>query len=322
MVKTYNEFEVNENWRKIKYFLRIPGAILDVLLSKVLNYVPILNLKYDELCAKFDSNRSIPHLSEIEEDIKKISLSDIKSTKMKMSLIKSGLLKSWNIYYVKTFGESKGTSYNNNRDFIYLSKDELKKGDHVMKDRFNDHFFFDKDNIDKYGKDLPEVFVLVTHPTIEHDELKHDRKSSRLKKEHYKYSKLLDGAIKDSNLPRSWRTSDKPSMFSTYHEYGKTEFLLHGLIKRGYIDLVQKYLNNCDSDEDRIKLVNMFISDGKETKHRDYDTKMSFDLTKSDEMRSILVKWLSKKSKVEYMKKNKMDLTMKALRKINDDDIK
>lgn len=319
MIKKYNEFEVNENWRKIKYFLRIPGAILDVLLSKVLNYVPMLNLKYDEISAKFDSNHSIPHPKKIEEDIKKISLSDIKSTKMRMSLIKSGLLNSWNIYYVKTFGESKGTSYNNNRDCIYLSKDELKKGDRVIKDRVNDHFFLDKDI--KYKKeDLPEVFVLVTHPTIEHDELKNDRKSTKLKKEHDKYSKLLDDAIKDSKIQKNY--GGNPSMFSTYHVYGETVFLLHELIKRDHVDLVEKYLDNCDSDEDRVKLVNMFISNGEYvSKYRDYETHMSFDLTRSDEMKNLLIKWLSKENKLEYIKKNKMNLTIDALRKINDEDI-
>jgi len=46
-MKYIKPYEVhNESWRKTKAYLRIPAIVVDIALSKLLNYVPRLNSLY------------------------------------------------------------------------------------------------------------------------------------------------------------------------------------------------------------------------------------------------------------------------------------
>ena len=48
----------NESWRKTKAYLRVPALVVDIALSKLLNYVPKLNFLYKSMAAKIDSGTS------------------------------------------------------------------------------------------------------------------------------------------------------------------------------------------------------------------------------------------------------------------------
>ena len=51
--------EMNESWRQVKGWLNIPRILFERILSKLIKFVPLLSLKYDELAAKIDFNKSL-----------------------------------------------------------------------------------------------------------------------------------------------------------------------------------------------------------------------------------------------------------------------
>lgn len=97
-IKTY------ESWRQVKYYFRVPLIILEKILSKLINYVPFLQLRYDELAAKIDFSTSLTPYR-MKDDINEISLDDIKTDALRKSLKATGIFSNWHIYYssVKTY---------------------------------------------------------------------------------------------------------------------------------------------------------------------------------------------------------------------------
>ena len=148
----------NESWRQAKAYLRIPALIIDTALSKILNYIPKLNFLYNSMAAKIDTGTSFNsgYGTKIDSDIQEIKLSDIKDEKVKKSLILSGLLKNWKIYKLDR------KSYDGKIP-IYLSKDELKKGDAVHGERLSTN----EDNV--------EFYVVAAKHTDEHEEMGKER---------------------------------------------------------------------------------------------------------------------------------------------------
>ena len=58
-MKYIKSYEVhNESWRKTKAYLQIPALVVDIALSKLLNYVPKLNSLYKSMAAKIDTGTS------------------------------------------------------------------------------------------------------------------------------------------------------------------------------------------------------------------------------------------------------------------------
>ena len=79
-IKNYKEFnELNESWRQVKSWLKLPQLLLEMLLHKLINFVPRLGLRYDELSAKIDLGHSNTIGYILEEEPVKLTLNDIKN---------------------------------------------------------------------------------------------------------------------------------------------------------------------------------------------------------------------------------------------------
>jgi len=145
----------NESWRQVKTYLKLPSLLIDICLSKLLDYIPKINYLYDSMAAKIDTGTSFNSGpgSLIGSDLDKIELSDINDLKLKKSLVLSGLLKSWNIYRCKT---------NSGESMIYLSKDILNKGDRIHGSRLS------------IRNDV-EFYVVVAKHTDQHDKMADER---------------------------------------------------------------------------------------------------------------------------------------------------
>lgn len=215
----------NESWRQAKAYLRIPALIIDTALSKVLNYIPKLNFLYNSMAAKIDTGTSFNsgYGTKIDSDIQEITLSDIKDEKVKKSLILSGLLKNWKVYRIDR------KSYDGKTP-IYLSKDELKKGDAVHGERLST----DEDNV--------EFYVVAAKHTSEHEEMGKERS------ERYNTKKYNDYKAKVNKAIKTGRFMGRTSM-------GDFSPLLHNLIKEGYLDLIKKCLDNQKDPEKKRQMI-------------------------------------------------------------------
>ena len=172
-MKYIKPYEVhNESWRKTKAYLRIPAIVVDIALSKLLNYVPKLNSLYKSMAAKIDTGTSFNSGTgtEINCAIEEIKLDDIKDEKIRKSLKLSGLFSEWHIYKL-------GRVSHDGKTPIYLSKDILQEGDAVHGQRIS---------VDT----TTEFYVVAAKHTEEHEEMSRERRSSYEKKEYNRYKKI------------------------------------------------------------------------------------------------------------------------------------
>jgi hypothetical protein len=309
-IKKYNEFvnenrinneELNESWRKVKPWLRLPVLLLDLLLGKILNYIPRLNLRYDELAAKIDLGKGLSH-NTIPEDsqMKKLTIDDIKNEKMKKSLMLSGIFKSWNIYYMRTIDPEKKSNRNGsdtNRDVIYITKDELSPGDQFTGERISE-FEFKKeyDNLNKkslkklgiefneFYKIMPQMFILAAKITEEHDEMEKERKLSYKNKIQKELEKLVNKTIKEEKF-----TSRSKSISGHWDNSP----VFYKVVKEDRVDLAEKLIDAAKKEGEAEEMVDLLIDydcwfvDKKYKGNPQY--KSPIDYVKSEEMRKLIM---------------------------------
>jgi hypothetical protein len=223
----------NESWRQTKAYLKIPALIVDTALSKILNYIPKLNFLYNSMAAKIDTGTSFNsgHGQKIDVNIQEITLSDIKDNKVKKSLMLSGLLKNWKVYRLDRVSHD-------GKSPIYLSKEDLKKGDFVHGQRLST----DEKNV--------EFYVVAAKHTEEHKEMSKERNERYKNKKYKEYNDKVNKAIKIGR-------------FMGRSSGGDLSPLFHNLIKEGFLDLVKKCLDNQkDSEKKRQMIVFTYNSDG------------------------------------------------------------
>ena len=262
-MKYIKSYEVhNESWRKTKAYLQIPALIVDIALSKLLNYVPKLNSLYKSMAAKIDTGTSFnsgggtPLTGSFEE----IKLEDIKDEKIRKSLKLSGLFSEWHIY-------KSGRLSHDGKTPIYLSKDVIEEGDRVHGQRLS-------------SDAETEFYIVAAKHTEEHEEMGRERRSSYEKKEYNRYKKMTDKSIKEG-------------YFFNRTSMGDFTPLFHSLVKKNYLDLVKKCLEKATTIDDqdssiRTLIVRRFNSDG--DRSTGYGSKNALELSNSSpEMRELLV---------------------------------
>ncbi len=156
-IKTYKEFSVNEELtRDQRTYLLLPWALISKAGQKLFDIYPFLNLRWSEMKkttkdSKFDSIFGGGSNSKIEDNLTKINKSDLpKSLKWGM------LLRSWNIYLTDKKTSSEG------RPVIYISKEELSKGDTCIFDRLNDRDVYpEKDKSLRQGEKIEEPVIIM-----------------------------------------------------------------------------------------------------------------------------------------------------------------
>lgn len=282
-MKYIKPYEVhNESWRKTKAYLTAPTLVADIILSKLLNYVPKLNFLYKSMAAKIDTGTSFNSGAgtEINCPIKEIKLEDIKDEKIRKSLKLSGLFGEWYIYKLDRLSHDGKTP-------IYISKDILQEGDAVHGQRLPDINNYKKNWNGVASDTTTEFYVVAAKHTEEHEEMSRERRSSFEKKEAINMSKMVESAIKDNYF---------------FHRTSGSDFtpLFHTLVKKNYFDLVKKCLKNTDSV--RTLIVRRFNSDGDVSNSTFFSHgKNALDLTSfSTEMRDLLISSLH-----EEWRKNK-----------------
>jgi hypothetical protein len=256
-MKYIKPYEVhNESWRKTKAYLTIPALIVDIALSKLLNYVPKLNSLYKSMAAKIDTGTSFnsgsgtPLIGSFEE----IKLEDIKDEKIRRSLKLSGLFSEWHIYKSDRLSHDGKTP-------IYVSKDVIKQDDRVHGQRLS-------------SDTSTEFYIVAAKHTEEHEEMSRERRSSYDKKEYNRYKSMVTKAV------------DKGYFFNRT-SMGDFTPLFHSIVKKNYLDLVRKCLQNTGMPV-RTLIVRRFNSDG--DRSNSHGSKNALELCGSlPEMRELLL---------------------------------
>ena len=282
--ETNNIENVNESWRQIKGYLKIPQILLEILLQKLINFVPRIGLKYDELSANIDFDKSLS-TDTIKDDIQKLTIDDIKNDNLRITLKATGIFDEWNVYYMNRQYQ--------NRDAIYITKDELKKGDKYHGERISDHDIDDKYSSKKQRryfkekgvKDIselePQFYVVAALHTDKHDKMKEERDERYKMKKERSLEKLVNKCIKNDDL-----------IGRTLSTYGDWSYIpvIHKVVKQDRTDLVQKIINACLDENDVKKVLNQKIDH--EGWKDDRIGKLPIDFAKSDEMKELLKKYM------------------------------
>jgi hypothetical protein len=278
--------EMNESWRQVKGWLNIPRMIFEKILSKLIKFVPLLSLRYNELAAKIDFDKSLS-INTFKEDPIKLGLMDIKNDNLRNTLAATGIFKKWNVY---TFNRT-----HENRQPIYISKDELKKGDEYYGERISDS------DVDKnYGKNKrrflkskgaeelseiePQFWVIVAKKTDKHDKMKKERDSRYNSKTIKALENAVKEAIKDDNI------LGRSNSFTGSWSHLPIAFKV---VEADRIDLLQQLIDGCIDYQDRKDMLNNVIdSEGWSKDKKYYDGnlyKCLLDYAKSDEMKKFIV---------------------------------
>lgn len=285
-IKRFNEFgQINESWRQVKAFLTIPKVALELLLNRLIGFVPLLGITYDKLSAKIDTGSQISPTVIKEEPIK-LELDDIENVRMRNTLKATGLFNEW---YVYTFDRR-----HENRQPIYLSKDELKLGDTIYGERVSDHNvnreylsknkrrLFKKKGVDKFEDIEPQFWVIAAKENPNHDERRAEIKERIAKKQYNKLTKLVNDAIKDD------RVFDRVAYKGGFDAMPVYVYV----IQEDRVDLMKKLIDGSFEDEDIYNMVNSVLDqEGYEAPYEDRTRrgyKYMPDLVKSEEMRELL----------------------------------
>lgn len=134
-IKKYDEFVNEEISQDAKFIIKnLPYILGNRLISHLLGASPLLSSKWQSLKNKSrgEWNYYGGTPNQLKNNLSKIEISDLPDTPLKKGLYP--LFNNWNIY--KSDEKSKGgSSAGPERQVFYISKDELKKGDHVISSR-------------------------------------------------------------------------------------------------------------------------------------------------------------------------------------------
>jgi len=285
-------YETNESWRQVKAWLKIPQILMERLIGKITGYVSELGIKYDQLAANIDLGSGlIPTV--IKQDPEKLTLDDIKNDRLRNSLKVSGILNKWNVYYLYTI-DPNSTRVDNSRDVLYITKDELKKGDKVYAERLSERKF-NKDINDKRkskqrerdGVEIsdiePQMYIVAALETEEHDKMRDERNYRYTKKKSKELEKLVDKKIREDDILGIVR-----------HTFGYIPIGFK-VVEEDRVDLMKKLIDNSFDDDEKRKLLTMAIDDeGWIVPKRGYISEINLmDEVKSDEMRDLINNTLS-----------------------------
>lgn len=295
----FNENSINESWRQTKAWLRVPQMLIDILLSKLLNYIPRLNFIYDKHAAKVDTGLSL-NRNEISDEPIKLTIDGIKNEKIKKSVKLSGLLKEWNIY---TFDRT-----HEDRQPIYITKDELKKGDYISGERLSDfevdknysnkkiRRYFKSKGVNKLSELEPQFWVVCAKITEKHDKMDDERKErSNIKKK-----KALEKLVKDSIKEGDFTGRTK----QIYYHWNNNP-LVYKIIDADRVDLMKELIDACE-ELDGIEEVKRMLTQAIDNEgwSRDYykygsfnDIKTPLKEAKSDEMKNLIKKYIGQDAK-------------------------
>jgi hypothetical protein len=289
-IETFQNFTTNESLRRFRGILKIPEILIEMVMSKIIDYVPRLGFLYDKLSAKIDTDSSISP-SKVKSDPIKITLDDIKNEKIKKTLKLTGIFNSWNIY---TFDR-----LNDNRQPIYITKDEIELGDIIYGERVSDHYvdsnysskkskrYLKSKGVSHISEIEPQFWVVAAKKSDRHDKMETERQDRYDKKRRRELEKLVDEEISEASFTGRTR-----------HIYGQwnNNPLIFKIIEADRIDLMKKVIDACRSVDgwDGVKeLIHQAIDfEGRVVDYDKYskfnDVKTPLKLAKSAGMKRLL----------------------------------
>jgi len=163
-LQSYNNFnKVNEELSpsEKRSLMFIPNAILGFLGKKLLGIYPMLNLKWSELKRATKGLKNSPFYTgdtqTMKHELEKITIDKLPPNSLKWAMF----LRDWNLYLAKDY-KSTGGGENGKiaRDVIYISKDEISKGDTYKGYRLSDSDIYSEDDFimskNSKGKSYPD----------------------------------------------------------------------------------------------------------------------------------------------------------------------
>lgn len=168
-INTYKNFQkINEKLSpsEKRSLLFIPGALLGFVGKKLFGIYPLLNTRWSELKRSTKGYKDSPFhtgdQSVIKYDLEKLSKDKLPSTSLKLGMF----LRNWNIYVAKDYKSTGGGEHGKvGRDVVYISKDEIKKGDQVKAYRLSDRDIYSSDEfIPEFGKGGKKVLSKLKNP--------------------------------------------------------------------------------------------------------------------------------------------------------------
>ena len=285
-----NENYQNESWRQVKAWLKIPQILFEMILSKLIDFVPRLGVKYDSMAAKIDTGTSFNSGGGdvMKEEPIKLTIDDVKNDKMRKTLKMTGIFDEWNVY---TFDRQQ-----ENRQPIYITKDELHKGDHYYGERISES------TVDKnYGRGErrylkskgaeniselePQFWVVVAVHSEEHDEMSKEREARYTEKEQKDLEKHVKKHIKED------RILGRSSSFAGGFNNNPIAFKV---VEADRIDLMKQLIDGCIDNDEIDNMVNANVdSDGWETSSNGWDKYLPTTI-KSVEMAKLLTPYIMK----------------------------
>lgn len=261
------------NTRRVKVYLRIPQIVFELLLQRLFGFVPRIGLKYAEVSARIDFDKSLVPRT-MKQSMSKLSINDIKNANLRKTL-KLSLFK-WNVYLIGEEVE--------NRQPIFITRDEIQTGDKLYSERVSDHEidrrYLNKRYLKQQKKSIselePQFYIVAAIHTDEHDKMKLERNNRYEKKKKKSLEKLINKYIKLEQL--TGRTS------SAYGDFSHNPIIFKA-VKANRIDLVQKIVDACFDSNEVIEVLSQKInSEG----WHDKNGKSPIDFSKSEEMTYFL----------------------------------
>ena len=269
-IKTYDE--VNESWRKAKAYFRIPQILIEMLLKKVMDFIPKLTILYDEMSAKIDINKSLSP-NTIKDEIQKLTLNDIENKSLRNTLKTTGIFDNWNVYLVRKTKDLSGKS-KDEKDVLYITKDELHKGDLTYGERVS----VDSDT---------QIYVIAAVHSQEHDDMKKERDISYNNKKRKGLEKEVKKCLKKNDFGRT-------SQFAGEWNHDP---ILFKIVRADRVDLFDKVI--AALKDNAKEYVEMKIdTEGWKNK---YGGKSILDIVKSDKMKKAIRSVLYTPEELEQM---------------------
>jgi hypothetical protein len=149
-LQSYNNFnKVNEELSpsEKRSLMFIPNAILGFLGKKLLGIYPMLNLKWSELKRATKGLKNSPFYTgdtqTMKHELEKITIDKLPPNSLKWAMF----LRDWNLYLAKDYKSTGGGEHGKiARDVIYISKDEISKGDTYKGYRLSDSDIYPEDD--------------------------------------------------------------------------------------------------------------------------------------------------------------------------------
>jgi hypothetical protein len=225
----------------------------------------------------------------------KLTINDVKNEKMRKTLKMTGIFDKWNVYIFERIHD--------NRQPIYITKDELHKGDRYHGERISDsdvnknygrgeRRYLKTKGVKNISELEPQFWVVCAVHGEKHEEMNKERDERYEAKTRRALEKGVNKAIKEDDI------LGRSSQFIGDWNYNPIAFKV---VSADRVDLMKKLIDGCIDDEEIDKMINNLIDHegwnvrGKLEDHIGFmDNKFLPETIKSVEMAKLLTPYVMK----------------------------